>query len=522
MFNETILELQSQIQYHTSQLGILEEELYKLKSYEEFSNQAYESVKETIEQIQDPKYLELFKEGLLSLFPIFPNEPIYLEEVAQETNDYVEKINSYPIPAVPEKKKKEFGPLSYHELTGKPDLRPDTYEDLAPHITYSSSGRAYVRFNDRREAEEFKDSISKPAMISDTETMNGHKFEVKFYCDREYLQQFIGVKLQLVEDELRLHEEEQVVNPNFEKIDGEIIYNHVDSICYIAFSAKGRADNYGSYLTRILDIAEKYTVSKDPQIVDAKYELRLEGCSFDDALHLQSFNLKKDWDHSDNKEVRKDWQLNRKRPAPQAYKPAPKLIPLEEIELGEIVYLNSVSNQYKVVNKVELDDQLHLEVVCVYNKQMKTLVGQISYLKECYRVPLDDVHMQEISHPSLKSNELTTEDFTAPPYQKISLNEIEVCDIVSTGEYVKAYYEITEHKGSYLIGKCIHHNSLKMRIGQKCNLVNPYLVERADTQYINTAQVAASSSDEVLASSSDEVLASSSDEVLASPTPRVA
>ena len=495
MFNETILELQSQIQYHTSQLGILEEELYKLKSYEEFSNQAYESVKETIEQIQDPKYLELFKEGLLSLFPIFPNEPIYLEEVAQETNDYVEKINSYPLPAsaspevaafilkecaVPEKKKKEFGPLSYCELTGKPDLRPDTYEDLAPHITYSSSGRAYVRFNDRREAEEFKDSISKPAMISDTETMNGHKFEVKFYCDREYLQQFIGVELRLAVPTERVKcEGEQVGNPNFEKIDGEIIYNHVDSICYIAFSAKGRADNYGSYLTRILDIAEKYTVSKDPQIVDAKYELRLEGCSFDDALHLQSFNLKKDWDHSDNKEVRKDWQLNRKRPAPQAYKPAPKLIPLEEIELGEIVYLNSVSNQYKVVNKVELDDQLHLEVVCVYNKQMKTLVGQISYLKECYRVPLDDVHMQEISHPSLKSNELTTEDFTAPPYQKISLNEIEVCDIVSTGEYVKAYYEITEHKGSYLIGKCIHHDSLKMRIGQECNLVDPYLVEKA-------------------------------------------
>ena len=515
MFNETILELQSQIQYHTSQLSILEEELYKLKSYEEFSNQAYESVKETIEQIQDRKYIELFKENLLSLFP---EVPIYLEEVAQETNDYVEKINSYPIPAVPEKKKKEFGPLSYHELTGKPDLRPDTYEDLAPHITYSSSGRAYVRFNDRREAEEFKDSISKPAMISDTETMKGHKFEVKFYCDREYLQQFIGVKLQLVEDELRLHEEDQVVNPNLEKIDGEIIYNHVDSICYIAFSAKGRADDYGSYLARILDIAEKYTVSKDPQIVDAKYELRLEGCSLDDALHLQSFNLKKDWDHSDNKEVRKDWELNRKRPAPQAYKPAPKLIPLEEIELGEIVYLNNVSNQYKVINKVELDDQLHLEVVCVYNKQMKTLVGQISYLKECYRVPLDDVYTPHLpslpSLPSLKSNELTTEDFTAPPYQKISLNEIEVCDIVSTGEYVKAYYEITEHKGSYLIGKCIHHDSLKMRIGQKCNLVNPYLVERADTQYINTAQVAASSSDEVLASSSDEVLAS--------PTPRVA
>lgn len=436
MFHKSILQIQEELHYHKTQQEKLEQELYTLKSYEEFSSQAFDYVKETIEQIQDPKYLELFRESLLSLFPIFPNEPIYLEE-SVETNDYVEKINSYPIPATsgeaplrgdeaeaatlrvgdgifPAKQveeKKEFGPLSYYELTGKPDTRPDTFTDLAPNITYSSSGRAYVGFHDRREAEEFKDSISKPAMISDTETMNGHKFEVKFYCDRGYLQQFIGVELCLAVPTERVKcEGEQVVNPNFEKIDGEIIYNHVDSICYIAFSAKGRADNYGSYLTRILDIAEKYTVNKDPQIVDAKYELRLEGCSFDDSLHLQSFNLKKDWEHPDNKEVRKDWELNRKRPAPQAYKPTPKLIPLEDIELGEIVYLNSVSNQYKVLNKVELDDKLHLEVVCVYNKQMKTLVGQISYLKECYRVPIEDVkidsNLQEEETPLTKEQQI--------------------------------------------------------------------------------------------------------------------
>ncbi|PSB10372.1 hypothetical protein C7B62_09575 [Pleurocapsa sp. CCALA 161] len=369
MFHETILQIQEELHYHKTQQEKLEQELYTLKSCEEFSSQAFDYVKETIEQIQDPKYLELFKESLLSLFPSeSPIYPIYLEKKFEEedpdtvvaifhseehTNDYVEKINSYPIPTKQVEEKKEFGPLSYYELTGKPDTRPDTFTDLAPNITYSSSGRAYVGFHDRVEAEEFRDTISEPSMFSDTDTMNGYEYEVKFYCDREYLQQFIGVKLQLVE-------EEQVVNPNFEKIDGEIIYNHVDSICYIAFSAKGRADNYGSYLTRILDIAEKYTVSKDPQIVDAKYELRLEGCSLDDALHLQSFNLKRDWEHPDNKEVSKDWELNRKRPAPQAYKPAAKLIPLEEIELGEIVYLNSVSNQYKVLNKVELDNKLHL------------------------------------------------------------------------------------------------------------------------------------------------------------------
>lgn len=481
MFHKSILQIQEELHYHKTQQEKLEQELYTLKSYEEFSSQAFDYVKETIEQIQDPKYLELFKEGLLSLFPIFPifpNEPIYLEE-SFETNDYVEKINSYPIPATsgeaasaspieegaatlrvgdgifPAKQVEEKKEKTYYELTGKPDLRPTSYEDLSGHISYSSDGRAYIGFNDRSKAEEFKENLDIPSMLDIAQIMNNHKWEVKFYCDREYLQQFIGVK------------------SNFEKIDGEIIYNHVDSICYIAFSAKGRADNYGSYLTRILDIAEKYTVNKDPQIVDAKYELRLEECSLDDALHLQSFNLKKDWDHSDNKEVRKDWQLNRKRPAPQAYKPAPKLIPLEDIKLGEIVYL-SVTNQYKVLNKVELDGVCHLEVICVYNFERPSLVNNISYLKECYRVSTEDVYV-----PAQKSNQLTTEDFTAPPYQKISLNEIEVCDIVSTDEYIKAYYEITEHKGSYLIGKCIHHDSLKMRIGQECQIVDPYLVEKA-------------------------------------------
>lgn len=32
---------------------------------------------------------------------------------------------------------------TYYELTGRPDLRPTKYEDLAVNISYSSDGRAY-------------------------------------------------------------------------------------------------------------------------------------------------------------------------------------------------------------------------------------------------------------------------------------------------------------------------------------------------------------------------------------------
>lgn len=209
-FAASILQIQEELHYHQQQQEKLEQELYTLKSYEEFAGEAFDNVRDTIEQIEDPKCLELFKESLLSLFP---EEPIYLEEepdldeieymddshpdyksieqLQEEDPDNIvvfhseEHLKSKGITPV----KKEFGSLSYYELKGVPDLRPDTFEDLAPNITYSSSGRAYVGFNDKQEAEEFRDSISEPSMLSDSDTMNGFKYEVKFYCTREYIEE---------------------------------------------------------------------------------------------------------------------------------------------------------------------------------------------------------------------------------------------------------------------------------------------------------------------------------------------
>ena len=58
---------------------------------------------------------------------MFPEQaPQYLEE----------KDN--PLPKPEEKEK------TYYELTGRPDLRPATYDDITPNITYSSDGRAYI------------------------------------------------------------------------------------------------------------------------------------------------------------------------------------------------------------------------------------------------------------------------------------------------------------------------------------------------------------------------------------------
>nr|MDJ0596964.1 hypothetical protein [Pleurocapsa sp. MO_226.B13] len=416
MFHKSILQVQEELKYHKSQQEQLEQQLYALKSYEEFAAQAYDNVKETIEQIQDPKYLQLFKESLLSLFPT--EKPVYLEE-------NIEVIDS---PTVEEKKDKEFGSLSYYELTGKPDTRPDTYEDIAHNITYSSSGRAYVGFNDKQQAEEFRESITEPCMLSDTETMNGYKYEVKFYCDRKYLDELLT---QLHNDDFEQDEDwtpEQKAELDFQerliRTAPDIFYDGTESTCYLGFKAKGRADNYGSYLTRILDIAEKYTVTNKPRVTtNTKYELRLEAIAEEDAKHLAKFDLKKDYDHPDNREAREVWRTTRKREVPPACKPLPRSTPLDDIRLGEIVSVGTNSKQYKVIDHVVLDGVPHLEVVATYNSEMPALVGKTSYLKEVYRVLKEDIHVNSKLEES--KSDLS---FPAPPYKEIPLDQVELCD----------------------------------------------------------------------------------------------
>ena len=145
--------------------------------------------------------------------------------------------------------------------------------------------------------------------------------------------------------------------------------------------AKGRARNYGDMLTRVLDIGSKYVVSDKLTVIkDAKYEFRIFDISFEDIKQLAKFNLSKEYDHKENKEVREVWRLNRQRPAPVTTKPSPKLTPLEEIKLGDIVYLNSINNQYKVLSKVELDGVPHIEVINTWNPERPSLVSAISYL----------------------------------------------------------------------------------------------------------------------------------------------
>ena len=541
MFSSSILELESQIQYHQEQQELAELELDRLKMTEAFAEDAAAKVEDALEHI-DPKYLDVFREHLLSLFPTEApsynrrlEAPVYLEESSEEEDDIEYMDDSNPdyksIEQLQEEdpdtvvavfhskehlKSKGITPLtkevkpekSYYELTGKPDLRPTTYEDLASNISYSSDGRAYIGFDDRQSAEAFRESLDVPSLLDEAQIMNNHKWEVKLYCHREYIEE---LKEELENDwtpeqKAELDWQEQLI-----RTADDIFYDPSSRKCYVGFSAKGRADGYGSYLTRILDIAEKYTVSAKPVITtNTKYELVLEQIELESAQHLSKFNLKKEYDDSKNREARELWRTTRQRKHEPACKPLPKLTPLEDIRLGDIVYLNSINNQYKVMGKVELDGTPHLEVINVFNSERPSLVSAISYLKECYLVPTEDIQIDpqfqeeetitetvepltevlgtKVPKPTVKKSEgLSEKDFPPYPYAEIPLDRVEFGDIITSTPYSRSAYMVKEHKGEFVIAECLYHKSLLSRVGEDFSFSKIYLVEKAEASEVVSA-----------------------------------
>ena len=299
----------------------------------------------------------------------------------------------------------------------------------------------------------------------------------------------------------KTEEKEEVQTPNIERIDGSLVYSHADSICYVAGKSKGRLDNYGSYLTRILDIGDKYTVSKEPSFFETKYELRVEGISFDDSFHLQDFNLLKEWDHSVNEEARELWRETRLRKY-ETSKPRPKAIAIEDVKFGAIVSTSADDinkKQYKVLSHKELNGEQHLEVICIYH-EFKSLVNQCSYLKEVYPVDLMDVKIDPQFNPSnfqkeeevlienvpkpilkevKKSNELTENDFPAGPYEKVGLDELEFGDIITSSPNSKSAYEVISHEGEFVRAVCLYNLPLPKRVGEEYPFITPFLVEKA-------------------------------------------
>ena len=484
MLNKELTALQEELNYHRNSIQELEERIAEVKVYDGYAAQATEAVEDAIKQIGMGKYLWLFKEHILSMFPEQP--PAYIED-----EDKVEEV----------KPKR-----SYYELTGKPDLRPTTYEDLAPNISYSSDGRAYVGFNDKDEAEEFRDAISEPSLLDDAVIMNGFKFEVKFHCSREYVREIADSVNSMSDDPVE----------NFEEISPRVIYNHNDKTVYLGMTAKSRCDYYGQYLTGQLTVGEKYTYSDKPSFINAeqyKYELRITEINLDDAVHLASFNLQKDPEHPDNAKLLTDWRANKIRKVEPACKPRPKAIALEDVKLGDIVTTDATKvkdKQYKVLAHKELEGVPHVEAICIFNREMPALVNNCSWFKEVYPVDSMDVCVDpkfrqeeqaleetvNIYVPDVftsreippeekgkttikKSEQLGEDDFPGYPYMEIALDRIEFGDIITSTPYSRSAYMVKGHKGEFVMAECIYHKSLPGRVGEEFSFTTPYLVEKA-------------------------------------------
>lgn len=240
-----------------------------------------------------------------------------------------------------------------------------------------------------------------------------------------------------------------------------IIYVPVDKTAFIGMKAKGRARTYGDMLTRVLTIGSKYLVTDKLSVIkDSKYEFRIFDIELEDIIQLAKFNLSKEYDAKENKEVREDWRLNRQRPAPVTTKPSPKLVPLNEVKLGDIVYLNSIDNQYKVLSKVELDGIPHIEVICVFNSERPSLVSATSFLKECYLVPVDERQIDP-KFQEQEDEEVLTEDvniYIPKPKAKpleIPVIKLSAADTVHRGIGDSQYEVIgTTRKDNDLYAEC--------------------------------------------------------------------
>ncbi len=504
MLNKELTALQEELNYHRNSIQELEERIAEVKVYDGYAAQATEAVEDAIEQIGMGKYLWLFKEHILSMFPEQP--PAYLE-------DKVEKEISIVVPqalANQESKQeaKEVKPeKSYYELTGRPDLSPTAYEDLAPNVSYSSDGRAYVGFNDKDEAEEFRDAISEPSLLDDTVIMNGFKFEVKFHCSKQYIQE--------IADSINSMSDDPV--DNFEEINSRVIYNHNDKTVYLGMTAKNRCDYYGQYLTGQLTVGEKYTCSNKPSFINGeeyKYELRITKIELNDAVHLASFNLQRDPEHPDNAKLLTDWRANKVRQYPPAYTPSPKAIALEDVKLGDIVTTDATKvkdKQYKVLAHKELESVPHVEAICIFNKEMPALVNNCSWFKEVYPVEPRDVRiapqfLQETApqfcnrereevltedvqiyapkeNPAIKKSQILSENnFPSYPYTEIPLTEVEFGDVITSTPHSRSAYMVKEHKGEFVLAECLYHKSLPSRVGGEYSFSKIYLVEKADAK----------------------------------------
>ncbi len=362
MFHNQILELQSQIHYHQQQIEETENELYQLKAFQSYGDEAYNAAAEAISHI-DGKYLDAFKEAILSLFDN-PTRAIRATTTQEEEEkEYVEYISD-TVCYDPEVEILHIG-FKDRELG----------EEWAQQLHYVENyGQGYLI----EEAEHLPDY---PLELK----IKGVTIEDARTLDRIY--DFTNPPTDEDNDNDDWTEEQKEkldFQESLIRIAPDIFYQPKNNVCYMGFSNKERANNYGALLKEVHEFTTDYCVANPYVVTNCKYELRFM-CSKDNAIRLAPLNLKKELAHPSNQTIVSQW-VSKELPTVEdkSYPP----ISIDEIQPGDIVARASKGRaHFKVTcTREEGDGEVYALCECLVNPIFKTAVGQKFSLKELFLV----------------------------------------------------------------------------------------------------------------------------------------
>ena len=396
MFHNQILELQSQIHYHQQQIEETEQELYQLKAFQSYGDEAFNCVQEAISHI-DGKYLDLFKESLLSLFDNpHPINAVHFvpERSAKEEDDDIEYMDdSDPnYQSIEDIEKEEPNNIVVYPYSVEDN--DEFLVKLSDNAVYETDIEClYIGFKIPADGYDWANELCVIQGLSDR----------YWYEEPDYLKDYNkelkikGITLEkakhLVETYDFTKPPKTVITPpprpdftppTYTDITPDIVYSS-EGKCYIGFSSRARASTYGQLLKEVYEFTTTYKVDKPIIMHSHKWELKI-WCSKDNAVRLAPLNLKKELDHPDNQVVTKTW-VQKEVPSSFEDKSYPP-ISLTEVEVGDLVSRSSKGeSRFKVLEtREEGDGELYALTECLVNPIFPSSVGQKFSLKEIFLV----------------------------------------------------------------------------------------------------------------------------------------
>ena len=192
------------------------------------------------------------------------------------------------------------------------------------------------------------------------------------------------------------------------KLTEEIYYDKETQTCYLGFSNRNRATEYGYHLLEIHKLFEgKHGVDKPVVVTHCKWELVIQNITESNAAKLKELNLKKVLSHKDNQAVTAVWKTGKVEPEEvltedvniyipketvkksegvmeEEFPPAPYTeLPLTEVEFGDVI-TSSPHGRSAYMVKEHAGEFVMAE--CLYHNSLPGRVGENYSFSKIYLV----------------------------------------------------------------------------------------------------------------------------------------